>query len=53
MSRSALREKWINLFNDFDGDVLFYFSGHGMPLSATAGYLVAEDGTICMIRASQ
>ena len=45
VSRSALREKWINLFNDFDGDVLFYFSGHGMPLS-TAGYLITQDGTM-------
>ena len=44
LTRALLRKTWIDLFNDFDGDILFYFSGHGMPLSI-GGYLITQDGT--------
>ncbi len=44
VSRAALREKWIELFENFDGDILFYFSGHGAD-TPWGGCLVTEDGT--------
>jgi hypothetical protein len=44
LTRALLRKTWIELFNDFDGDILFYFSGHGMPLT-TGGYRITQDGT--------
>ncbi len=44
ITRAVLREQWDDLFRHFDGDVLFYFSGHGTPTSL-GGYLVTQDGT--------
>lgn len=44
ITRAFLREQWNELFQHFDGDVLFYFSGHGTPTSL-GGYLVTQDGT--------
>jgi uncharacterized caspase-like protein len=44
VTRSALRQKWRELFQDFRGDVLFYFSGHGTP-TEVGGYLVTQEGT--------
>jgi hypothetical protein len=42
--RRGLHEAAQDLFSpSFDGDALFYFSGHGY-LSTTGGYLVTEDG---------
>jgi len=44
ITRAALRKAVQQLFTDFRGDVLFYFSGHG-SISATGGWLVTCDGT--------
>jgi hypothetical protein len=43
ITRRLLREQWAELFENFDGDVLFYFSGHGTPTNV-GGYLVTQDG---------
>jgi hypothetical protein len=43
ITRRFLREQWTELFEHFDGDVLFYFSGHGSPTNV-GGYLVTQDG---------
>jgi hypothetical protein len=42
ITRAFLREKWQELFANFRGDILFYFSGHGAPLQS-GGYLVTQD----------
>jgi len=44
ISRGFLRQQWRELFQDFKGDVLFYFSGHGSPTDV-GGYLVTQEGT--------
>lgn len=44
ITRAALKKHWVELFQDFKGDVLFYFSGHGIQ-TATGGYLVTQEGT--------
>lgn len=44
ITRGLLRQQWRELFQDFRGDVLFYFSGHGTPTDV-GGYLVTQDGT--------
>jgi hypothetical protein len=44
ITRATLRAKWEALFGSFDGDVLFYFSGHGQA-TAVGGYLVTQEGT--------
>jgi hypothetical protein len=44
VTRTALRREWINLFNNFDGNIAFYFSGHGM-FSEFGGYLMTQDGS--------
>lgn len=44
ITRGFLRQQWRELFQDFQGDVLFYFSGHGSPTDV-GGYLVTQDGT--------
>jgi hypothetical protein len=44
ITRGFLRTKWNDLFAAFDGDVLFYFAGHGAP-TAAGGFLVTQDGT--------
>ena len=45
ITRGTLRRHWTELFQDFRGDVLFYFSGHGTQ-TATGGYLVTQEGTL-------
>lgn len=45
ITRGFLRQQWRELFQDFRGDVLFYFSGHGTP-TEVGGYLVTQDGTL-------
>jgi len=44
ITKGLLRQQWRELFQDFRGDVLFYFSGHGTPTDV-GGYLVTQDGT--------
>jgi hypothetical protein len=43
ITKKFLREKLNALFDNFDGDILFYFSGHG-TLTASGGYIVTQDG---------
>jgi hypothetical protein len=43
ITKAYLRQQWRELFHDFRGDVLFYFSGHGTPTDV-GGYLVTQDG---------
>src|SRR5437868_12106446 len=43
ITRAFLRQQWIDLFKDLDGDALFYFSGHGAQ-TPWGGYLVTQDG---------
>lgn len=42
VTRAHLRRRWRELFADFRGDILFYFSGHGTP-GDVGGYLVTQD----------
>jgi hypothetical protein len=42
ITRAALRKACTDLFSDFRGDVLFYFSGHGV-LTPSGGHLCAFD----------
>jgi hypothetical protein len=44
ITRALLRSELAFLFEHFDGNVLFYFSGHGAP-TTLGGYLVTEDGS--------
>ena len=44
VTRSLLRQIWGELFDNFDEDILFYFSGHGTP-TATGGHIVTQDAT--------
>lgn len=43
LTRAFLREELQSLFANFDGDILFYFAGHGAPTSV-GGFLVTQDG---------
>lgn len=43
VTRSFMQKKWRELFNNFSGDALFYFSGHGF-VNDYGGYLVTHDG---------
>lgn len=43
LTRGFIRTELENLFDGFDGDVLFYFAGHGAPTSV-GGFLVTQDG---------
>jgi hypothetical protein len=45
ITRTRLRQEWQQLFHNFTGDILFYFSGHGSPTEIGA-YLVVQDGTL-------
>lgn len=45
ISRSDVRSEWQRLFSDFDGDVLFFFSGHGIP-TEFGGYILTQDGSM-------
>jgi hypothetical protein len=44
VTRGLLRQLWIDLFDGFGGDILFYFSGHGAQ-TPWGGYLVTQDAT--------
>jgi hypothetical protein len=44
ITRQVLNKGWHDLFDDFDEDILFYFSGHGGS-NASGGFLVTHDGT--------
>lgn len=43
ITRAALRHALHDLFSDFRGEALFYFSGHG-TIGDTGGWLVTSDG---------
>jgi hypothetical protein len=43
VTRPVLRASWHQLFDDFDEDILFYFSGHGASNHA-GGYLGTSEG---------
>jgi hypothetical protein len=43
VTKDFLRRQWRELFHDFRGDILFYFSGHGTPRDL-GGHLVTQDG---------
>jgi hypothetical protein len=45
ITRTRLRREWQQLFHNFTGDLLFYFSGHGASTDIGA-YLVVQDGTL-------
>lgn len=44
ITRALVRQLWIELFENFDGELLFYYSGHGTQ-TPWGGYLVTQDGT--------
>lgn len=44
VTRANLRRHWKELFDDFRGDVLFYFSGHGAPTDV-GGFLATQEAT--------
>jgi caspase domain-containing protein len=44
VTRTALRKEWLRLFSNFDGQIAFYFSGHGV-FSEFGGYLMTQDAT--------
>jgi caspase domain-containing protein len=44
ITRGALKRYWNELFHEFRGDVLFYFSGHGTSTNV-GGYIVTQEGT--------
>jgi len=45
VTRKLLRVQWNRLFGDFRGDIIFYFSGHGVPLKS-GGFLVTQEGDL-------
>jgi Caspase domain len=47
IDREFLKEKWYDLFEDFRGDILFYYSGHGAQ-TRTGGQMVTQDGSYTM-----
>ena len=44
ITKGYLRSQWHSLFDDFDGHILFHFSGHGTP-TRSGGSIVTQDGT--------
>lgn len=44
VTRALVRRKWSENLDSFDGDVLFYFSGHGAA-TTLGGHLFTYDGT--------
>jgi hypothetical protein len=44
VTRANLRRNWKELFENFRGDLLFYFSGHGEP-TEVGGFLATQEGT--------
>src|SRR4051812_34590259 len=45
VTRAALRAACEQLFSDYTGDVLLYFSGHGV-LTPAGGYLTAQNSSV-------
>lgn len=45
IDRQFLRDVWQRLFRDFTGDILFYYSGHGL-LTEMGCTLVLQDGAL-------
>lgn len=43
ITQKFLSEKWMELFANFEGDILFYFSDHGY-LTDIGGYIVTQEG---------
>ena len=43
ITQRFLRNQWFDLFSNYDGDIVFYFAGHGVPTPAGA-VLVTQDG---------
>lgn len=43
IDRKTLRAEWRRLFNNVQGDILFYFAGHGAPTDV-GGFLVTQEG---------
>jgi hypothetical protein len=43
INSAFLKEKWDALFHDFEGDILFYYSGHGAQTN-TGNEFVTHDG---------
>jgi hypothetical protein len=44
LNREFLSQKWNELFEDFRGDILFYYSGHGAQ-TKTGNQIATQDGT--------
>jgi Caspase domain len=44
LDREFLSQKWNDLFEDFRGDILFYYSGHGAQ-TKTGNQFAAQDGS--------
>lgn len=44
VTRVTLRQAWLDLFEDFESDAVFYFSGHGAQ-TPWGGYLVTQEGS--------
>jgi hypothetical protein len=42
ISRKFLRKQWSKLFDNYEDEILFYFSGHGHP-TEVGGYIVTQD----------
>lgn len=42
ITRKFLRKQWSKLFDHYEDDILFYFSGHGHP-TEVGGYIVTWD----------
>ena len=42
ITRKRLREEWSAFFDNYGGDILFYFSGHGHTTDVD-GYIVTQD----------
>src|SRR5687767_13134619 len=42
ITRKVLREEWSKLFDNYDQDILFYFSGHGHP-TPVGGFIVTQE----------
>jgi len=44
ITKDLLRSAWNNLFDNFDGHILFHYSGHGSP-TRVGGFIATHDGT--------
>lgn len=45
IGKEFLTQKWRALFENFEGDILFYYSGHGAR-TKTGGQIATQDGNI-------